>query len=225
MAATAIAMTAMDSAEAISEKSLIRRSSKLVETIDKIQASEHSSIPLAIIEQAKDVIILRQYEAGLVFGGKGGYGLVFTRQEDGGWGSPAWIKTGEGSWGLQIGVQHLSVVLLLMNDDSLKLLDRPKFQIGVDAGATAGPVGRNVAARFGNDSPILIYQETDGFYAGASLEGGFLIPARSANEISYQSEFTVPEILEGKAGSTPYLLKPVLNRLKSIQKKAENTEN
>ncbi|MEM9161217.1 MAG: lipid-binding SYLF domain-containing protein [Verrucomicrobiota bacterium] len=203
---------------AINEKTLDRRSLKLFETLNDIQTEANSRIPASVLKQAKGVIIMKQYEAGLVFGGKGGYGLAMTRGKDGKWGPPAWIKTGEGSWGLQVGVQKLNVVVLLMNDNVLNLLYNPKFRLGVDAGATAGPVGRNIEAKIGNDTPILIYTNTTGLYAGAALEAGFLIPAKKANALTYGDEYSIPQIISGRVVPMPEFGPPIVDKLQSIER-------
>ncbi len=174
---------------------LERRAAKIGSTITSIQIEESSKIPAQIMKQARGIIILRQYEAGFIFGAKGGFGMAIKRHENGEWGSLAWIKTGEISGGLQIGAQTLNVVLLIMDDEGLKMLDKAKFQIGVDAAVTAGPTGSNATAQIGGDVSLLAYTDTEGLYAGATFEGGFLLPDKKSNAIAYGRAISVPEIL------------------------------
>ncbi len=174
---------------------LIRRSEKLANSLMDIQSEESSMIPATVMKEAKGLIILKQYEAGVIFGAKGGFGIAIRRNDQGKWSSPAWIKTGEISGGLQLGAQKLNVVLVIINDDGLKMLDKAKFQIGVDAIVTRGPTGSNYQSNLDADADIFAYTVNEGYYAGATFEGGFLLPDRKSNEISYGKRLEVPDIL------------------------------
>lgn len=202
----------------IDSATIEKRSLAMAETLYSIQRDAFSSIPASVLDRAKGVIILRQHEAGFIFGGKGGFGVAMIRDSSGRWGPPAWLKTGAGSWGLQFGYQKLNVVLLLMNENVLNLLYRPKFRIGIDAAATAGPVGSNVEAKLGNNTPILVYSETEGLYAGASFEGGFLVPDKKANQFAYGNSFTVPQIISGRLSRFPAFARPIRTSLENIER-------
>ena len=62
-----------------------------------------------------------------------------------GWSAPAFVSIGGGSWGLQIGVEGVDLVMLVMNDHGLQHMLSSKFKVGADASA-AGPVGRHASA-------------------------------------------------------------------------------
>ena len=47
---------------------------------------------------------------------------------------------------MQIGVEGVDVVMLVMNDHGLQHLLSSKFQVGGEASASAGPVGRHASA-------------------------------------------------------------------------------
>lgn len=185
---------------------LDRRSEKLANSIRDIQAAEHSMIPAEILRKAKGLIILKQYEAGAIFGAKGGFGVALKRKTNGEWGPPAWIKTGEISGGLQLGAQKLNVVLVILNEKSLSMLAKPKFQLGVDASVTRGPTGSNFEASLGMYSDILAYTGYDGYYAGATFEGGFLLPDRKSNEVCYGERLEVSQILSSSELKVPFFL-------------------
>src|SRR6266853_1187633 len=48
---------------------------------------------------------------------------------------------GGGSWGLQIGVEGVALVMLVMNDQGMQQLLSSKFQVSGEGSAAAGPVG------------------------------------------------------------------------------------
>jgi len=177
------------------EKRLIRSE----ESFQNINMSHSSGpIPSGIVQKAQGILIFRQYGGGFFFGGKGGYGVVIARQRDGHWGSPAFLKSIDGSWGLQIGGQRVDMVLFFMSRESLQVFERGKFRIGVDMGAAAGPVGAKGEGKVG--APVLVYANNAGLYIGVAFEGGILIPDKMANESLYHiTDITVPNIItEGR---------------------------
>lgn len=147
------------------------------------------------MSEARAVIVLKQYEAGVIFGAAGGFGIVVKRDSEGEWGAPAWLKTGEISGGLQLGAQKLNVVLIVVRDKALEMLDREKFQIGVDAYVVRGPTGTFSESNIGEDVDILAYTVYEGYYAGATFEGGFLLPDNRSNEICYGERLAVSDII------------------------------
>src|SRR5438309_6394759 len=81
-----------------------------------------------------------------------------------GWSAPAFVSLGGGSWGLQIGVEGVDLVMLVMNDNGLQHMLSSKFKVGADASASAGPVGRHASAGtdWKMDSEILTYSRSKG---------------------------------------------------------------
>lgn len=196
---------------------LERRGEKLAASIRDIQSQEVSQIPAAIMREAKAVIVVKQYEAGVIFGAAGGFGIVVKRDPQGDWGPPAWLKTGEISGGLQLGAQKLNVVLLVVKDKALEMLEKGKFQIGVDAYVVRGPTGTYSESSIGADADILAYTVYEGYYAGATFEGGFLLPDNKSNEISYGKRFEVAEIIENPELVAPVALNELFELLANIE--------
>ena len=104
------------------------------------------SSDLEVLEHAKCVAVIpHMVKGGFVFGAKGGKGVATCRTANG-WSAPAFITISGGSWGLQIGVEAVDVVLIIQNDKGMQRLLSSNFQIGGDASAAAGPVGRHAEA-------------------------------------------------------------------------------
>jgi lipid-binding SYLF domain-containing protein len=61
-----------------------------------------------------------------------------------------WQHTGTdgsgGSWGLQIGVEGVDLVMLVMNDKGLQHLLSSKLELTGEGSVAAGPVGRHASA-------------------------------------------------------------------------------
>jgi lipid-binding SYLF domain-containing protein len=196
--------------------------SKLVEQIERAQEymkdimeAPDTAIPESLMRKCKGIIILRQYKAGFVFGAKGGAGIVLVRDEKTReWSPPAFIKTGEGSFGLQIGGQSVDSIFLIMNKDGMKMLNKTKFKIGVDASAAVGPVGRDAEAKVSPGTAILAYSRAKGLYAGAAFEGGLLLSDNTANEKFYNvKNITLQDIVFNKKVNMPDEAKSLVDSL------------
>ena len=125
--------------------------------------------------QSASAVIPHMVKGGFVFGAKGGKGVATCRTADG-WSAPAFITISGGSWGLQIGVEAVDVVMIFQNDKAMKRLLESNFQVGGDASAAAGPVGRHAEAGtdWKLDTEILTYSRAKGAFAGLTLEGASL---------------------------------------------------
>ena len=74
-----------------------------------------------------------------------------------------------------------------MNDGGLKGLMEDKFELGGEASAAAGPVGRSASATTNPtlDAGILSYSRTKGLFAGVSLKGSVITPDNDRNQAVY----------------------------------------
>lgn len=146
-----------------------------------------SSIPESLLSKAKAIAVFPNVvKAAFVIGGSGGKGLITKRTPDG-WSAPAVFKIGGGSFGLQIGASSSDIVLVFMTDESLASLLGNRFEIGGEASAAAGPVGRTAKASTDAQmrAKILSYSRSRGVFAGISLTGAVLSPDDDANEALY----------------------------------------
>ncbi len=109
----------------------------------EIMGMPDKGIPEEVLEHAKCVAVIpHMVKGGFVFGAEGGKGVATCRTADG-WSAPAFITISGGSWGLQIGVEAVDVVMVFQNEKAMQRLLESNFQVGGDASAAAGPVGRH----------------------------------------------------------------------------------
>jgi lipid-binding SYLF domain-containing protein len=146
-----------------------------------------NGIPQSILEKAYCVAVFPSViKAGFVFGGRYGRGVASCRTKVG-WSAPAFFYLGGGSFGLQIGAQATDFILLFMSDNGMRNLLRSRFEIGGDASAAAGPVGRTMGA--GVDltlrSQILTYSKSRGLFAGLELKGTVVSQDKDDNQAIY----------------------------------------
>jgi len=101
-----------------------------------------------------------------------GRGLASCRTEKG-WSAPAFFTVSGGSVGFQIGGQAIDLIMLVMNKNGMKNLLESQFQLGADASAAAGPVGRHAEGNtdWKMRAEILTYSRARGLFAGVTLNG------------------------------------------------------
>jgi lipid-binding SYLF domain-containing protein len=158
------------------------------------------SIPEEVFSGAKCIVVVPHLmKGGFIVGGEHGRGIATCRTANG-WSAPAFISVGGGNWGLQIGVEGVDLVMLVMNDHGFQHLLSNKFQIGGDASASAGPVGRHASA--GTDwklnSEILTYSRSKGLFAGITLDGAVVEQDNDSTRAIYGGERSFSNILSGR---------------------------
>src|ERR1035441_6772977 len=143
------------------------------DVMHEVMAAPDKGIPNEVLEHAKCIAVVpHMIKGGLVFGAENGKGVVTCRTENG-WSAPAFFAITGGSWGLQIGVEGVDLVMIFQGDRGMQRLENAKFQIGADASAAAGPVGRHATADtdWKLNTEILTYSRAKGAFAGLTLTG------------------------------------------------------
>src|SRR5580658_6440474 len=127
--------------------------------LHQIMAAPDRGIPEEVMEHAKCIAVVpNMIKGGLVFGAENGRGVATCRTSNG-WSGPAFFAVTGGSWGLQIGVEGVDLVMIIQNDKGMERLLDSHFQLGGDASAAAGPVGRHATADtdWKMDTEVLTY--------------------------------------------------------------------
>ena len=141
--------------------------------LHQIMATPDNGIPEAVMTHAKCIAVVpHMIKGGLIFGAENGKGVATCRTAKG-WSAPDFFAITGGSWGLQIGVEGVDVVMIFQNDKGMQRLEASNFKVGVDASAAAGPVGRNASAStdWNLNTQILTYSRAKGLFAGLTLSG------------------------------------------------------
>ena len=182
----------------------VDRLQKSVDVIRAIMSTPDKGIPEEVLSNAKCILVVPDLiKGGFVFGGKHGRGVASCRTADG-WSAPAFVSVGGGSWGLQIGVEGVDLVMLVMNDQGFQQLLSSKFQLTGEGSVAAGPVGRHASA--GTDwkmnTEVLTYSRSRGVFAGITLEGAVVQQDDDSTRAIYGKHMKFRNILSGKV-STP----------------------
>src|SRR6202162_2589524 len=199
----------------------VERLNNAGQVMHEIMGMPDKGIPEEVLEHAKCIAVVpHMVKAGFVFGGKGGKGVATCRTAKG-WSAPAFITISGGSWGLQIGVEAVDVVMIFQNDKAMQRLLESNFQIGGDASAAAGPVGRHATAgtEWKMCTEILTYSRAKGAFAGLTLEGASLRQDNDSRHAIYGSKATTRALLLGKVPA-PAAAKPFLAEVRGAKAEA-----
>jgi len=182
----------------------VDRLDRSVNVLHAIMATPDKGIPEEVLSNAKCIVVVPDLiKGGFVFGGKHGRGVATCRTANG-WSAPAFVAVGGGSWGLQIGIEDVDLVMLVMNDQGLQHLLSSKFQLTGEGSVAAGPVGRHASA--GTDwkmnTQMLTYSRSKGVFAGLTLEGAVVEQDNDSTHAIYGKHMMFRNILSGKA-TTP----------------------
>ena len=199
----------------------VERLNNAGQVLHEIMAMPDKGIPEEVLEHAKCIAIVpHMVKGGFVFGGKGGKGVATCRTADG-WSAPAFITISGGSWGLQIGVEAVDVVLIIQNEKGMQKLLESNFQIGADASAAAGPVGRHAEAGtdWKMDTEILTYSRAKGAFAGLTLEGASIRQDNDSRQAIYGRNVTTRALRLGKVAA-PAVAQPFLTEIRGAKARA-----
>ncbi len=175
-----------------------------VDVLHAIMSTPDKGIPEEVLSGAKCILVVPNLiKGGFVFGAKHGRGVATCRTPEG-WSAPAFVSIGGGSWGLQIGVEDIDLVMLVMNDQGFQHLLSSKFELTGEGSVAAGPVGRHASA--GTDwkmnTEMLTYSRSRGVFAGLTLEGAVVEQDNDSTRAIYGKHMMFRNILSGKV-STP----------------------
>ncbi|MBV8860113.1 MAG: lipid-binding SYLF domain-containing protein [Acidobacteria bacterium] len=169
------------------QKEAAKKAASASNAFEEMMGAADRSIPRELLDRAEAVAVFPgMLKAGFVVGGRGGSGII-SRRVTGGWSAPAFFKLAGASIGPQIGASRTDLILLFMNEDALKGLLEDKLEIGGEASAAAGPVGRTAAASTNVtlDAGILSYSRGKGLFVGLELKGAVINPDNNLNEALY----------------------------------------
>jgi lipid-binding SYLF domain-containing protein len=198
--AGALALTTGNLWSASGRQDSIERLRMASDTLQSMIDTPDKGIPEEVLNHAKCIVVVPHLvKGGFVIGAEHGRGIATCRTGEG-WSAPAFVSVGGGSWGLQIGVEGVDLVMLVMNDHGLQHLLSSKFQVGADASASAGPVGRHASA--GTDwtmnTEILTYSRSKGAFAGISLDGAVVEQDKDSTRAIYGSDPSFHAVLSGE---------------------------
>jgi len=173
--------------------------------LHEIMSAPDKGIPEEVLEHAKCVAVVpHMIKGGLVIGAQNGRGVATCRTANG-WSAPAFFAITGGSWGLQIGIEGVDLVMIIQNEKGMQQLLSSKFQLGADASAAAGPVGRHASANtdWKLETEILTYSRARGAFAGLTLTGASIRRDDDSTDAIYGDGVSTGSILRGEVAVPP----------------------
>lgn len=164
-----------------------------------------SAIPQDVLADAKCIAVVPDMvKGGFVFGANHGRGVATCRVGNG-WSQPAFLAITGGTWGAQIGLESVDLVMVFLGDAGAKQLLSSQFKLGAEAGVAGGPVGREAQAStdWKMKNKILVYSRTKGLFAGIDLSGAAVKPDDDSTRSYYGNLVPFDQILGGKAPKNP----------------------
>src|SRR5262252_7287303 len=184
-------------------ESAASRAESAATVLNEIMSAPDKGIPEEILGSARCIAVVPTLiKGGFVFGGSHGRGMATCRTENG-WSAPAPFHMTGGSFGFQIGVQGVDLVMMVMNDRGMQALLSSQFKLGADASAAAGPVGRHAegSTDWKLRAEVLTYSRARGLFAGVTLNGSVIHQDENATREIYGRMVTFRTILTGAVAS------------------------
>jgi lipid-binding SYLF domain-containing protein len=204
--AVALAACSSSSSSQSAETTAAKADSARADTLERLDQAAQvvtqlgSQIPDEVAARTQCVIAVpSMVKAGVIIGGAGGKGYA-TCQNASGWSAPAPISIGGGTFGAQLGVQSTELLALVETEKGMNALATGNFKVGVDASATAGPVGtgRGTGTDISSGGDLVSYSRSKGLFAGANLNGTSVTRDDDASRALYGSPYELKAILDGR---------------------------
>jgi lipid-binding SYLF domain-containing protein len=222
--AAAVLLTALSSSGLFAASKTYRE--KLVDklnaceyTLQVVMSKAETAVPAKLLHDAKGVIVVHEYRAGLIFGGQSGSAVLVARiPSTGAWGPPVFLDPGGFNVGLQAGVKEINTVFVLNTDEAVRRAYSGRFNLGADAFAVAGPKAAETDnLELFKKADVFVYTSTGGLYAGATVKTGWISPNDRANREFYHTPFATPEIVLSTWFTPPPEAQNFMKRLRNAE--------
>jgi lipid-binding SYLF domain-containing protein len=179
------------------------RAESAATVLNEIMSAPDKGVPEEILGSAKCIAVVPSLlKGGFIFGGAHGRGMA-TCRTDNGWSAPAPFAISGGSFGFQIGIQGVDLVMMVMDNRGMQALLSNKFELGADASAAAGPVGRHAegSTDWKLQAQVLTYSRARGLFAGVTVNGAVIRQDDNATRELYGRMVPFNSILTGAVPS------------------------
>ncbi|MBP6768619.1 MAG: lipid-binding SYLF domain-containing protein [Reyranella sp.] len=155
---------------------------------------------------ARGVLIIPELvQGGFIFGAAGGRGVLLGRNSPNNWSYPAFYLMGSGSVGLQVGGKVSEIVFIIRTEKGLQAIIDHKFKFGAEAGVTMVAVGIGLegATTGAGGADIVAFANSQGLFAGASLEGSYVDADNDWNALYYGGGATAKGVVLDRRYTNP----------------------
>jgi SH3 domain-containing YSC84-like protein 1 len=196
---------------AFAETSTQKTVAQSAEIFSKMMSNPKTRIPAERLRRSEAIAIIpKVVQAGFIFGGRRGTGVLMTHNPDGTWSNPVFVNVTGGSVGLQAGLKSSDIVLVFPSRKGLdKVLTGGSLELGGNVTGTVGKSeGRAIATlddRSGSDK-IYAYTRSSGVFGSAAFEGAELGLDNPKNKEFYGANVSPSQILASSGRDTPIVV-------------------
>lgn len=187
---------------AFAQKDTAERLADATQVLHAMLDASDKGIPQDLLARATCIVVIPNLKkGGFIVGAEYGKGFFTCRKASGvGWSAPGALRISGGKFGLLIGAAETDVVMLVMNQTGMQHLLSDKFQIGGEASAAAGPVGRDASAMTDAElhAEILTYSRQRGLFGGLDLSGAAITDDHDGNKALYGHNISNKEVASGE---------------------------
>jgi lipid-binding SYLF domain-containing protein len=153
-----------------------------------------------LFQKAKGFVLISSVEAGFVYSGNVGTGIIVVQDDNGKWSPPSALGLTGVGWGFIVGASVKDLMVFVFDEQAVNTLAGDMgIKIGAQAEVTVGPWGRTVDANLnlsnGGIGSTFTVAYTKGFFGGLSIEGAALGTRKAVNEKFYNSTASPKQIL------------------------------
>lgn len=184
---------------AFAQKTAAERLTYATHDLEAMVNASDKGIPQDLLGKATCVVVIPNLKkGGFIVGAEYGKGFFTCRKPSGvGWSAPGALRISGGDFGFLVGGAETDLIMLVMNPQGMQHLLADKFQLGGEATAAAGPVGRDAEAMTDAmmHAEILTYSRSRGIFGGLDLTGKVITEDKEANRELYGSDISNREIV------------------------------
>jgi SH3 domain-containing YSC84-like protein 1 len=170
-----------------------------------LDGKEYPDAPKMMPKTKAVMIIPELVQGGFIIGAAGGRGVFVVRKQVNSWTYPAFFDMGSGSLGLQVGGKVSEIVFMILTEKGLHAILDTKFKFGAEAGVTMVSVGAGFegGSTTAVGADILAFSNSNGLFAGASIEGSYLDSDNDWNAAYYGPGATARAVIVDQRFSNP----------------------
>jgi SH3 domain-containing YSC84-like protein 1 len=207
---------------AFAETSTQKTVTQSATVFSEMMSNPKTRIPAERLRRSEAIAIIpKVVQAGFIFGGRRGTGVLMTHNTDGSWSNPVFVNVTGGSVGLQAGLKKSDIVLVFPTRKGLdKVLTGGSLELGGNISATAGKSEGRVISTLDDKSggdKIYAYTRSSGLFGSAAFEGAELGLDQPKNKEFYGANVTPSQILASSGSNAPV----VVSSLKQVVDSAE----
>ncbi len=205
---------------AVDRGELDDRIRSLTAKFEALEAQPDKRVPAEVLRKAQGIILLDTTKAGFMFAFQGGDGVAMVKDKWGNWSPVVFLNQNEASFGFQAGGEQNFYVILLMNTNATRALLKPAIDFGAEAQGTAGNNSSRAEGKIVSPfQSVLVYDDHDGFYAGAAMKAGSLSPNDNDNKVYYGQFVSMSDILFDKKLEPTEAAKDLAQKIKTSSEK------